>query len=77
MEGVNTQRSGKYPGLHRPLGCWEGDSAENLNSQIKRRTQVVRIFPTEESLECPFTGVLVEISECWESGSIYLKNEQN
>lgn len=52
------------------------NSCENLNSQIKRRTRVVGIFPSEESLERLVTGVLIEISENWESGRIYLKNEQ-
>lgn len=46
------------------------------NSQIKRRTRVVGIFPSEESLERLVTGVLIEISENWESGRVYLKNEQ-
>lgn len=53
------------------------NSCENLNSQIKRRTRVVGIFPSEESLERLVTGVLIEISENWESGRIYLKNEQS
>jgi len=52
------------------------NSCENLNSQIKRRTRVVGIFPNEKSLERLVTGVLIEISENWESGRIYLKNEQ-
>lgn len=53
------------------------NSCENLNSQIKRRTRVVGIFPSEESLERLVTGVLIEISETWESGKTYLKNQQN
>lgn len=51
------------------------NSCENLNSQIKRRSRVVGIFPSEESLERLVTGVLIEISENWESGRIYLKNQ--
>jgi transposase-like protein len=46
-----------------------------LNSQIKRRTRVVGLFPSEESLERLVTAVLVEISEAWESGKSYLKPE--
>jgi len=53
------------------------NSCENLNSQIKRRTRVVGIFPSEESLERLVTRALIEISENWEYGRIYLKNEQN
>ena len=52
------------------------NSCENLISQIKRRTRVVGIFPNEESLERLVTGVLIEISENWKSGRIYLKNER-
>jgi putative transposase len=39
------------------------NSCENLNSQIKRRTRVVGVFPSEDSLERLVTGVLIEISE--------------
>jgi putative transposase len=53
------------------------NSCENLNSQIKRRTRVVGVFPSEDSLERLVTGVLIEISETWEIGKIYLKNEIN
>jgi transposase-like protein len=52
------------------------NSCENLNSQIKRRTRVVGIFPSEDSLQRLVTGVLIEISENWESGRVYLKNEE-
>jgi len=46
---------------------------ETLNSQIKRRTRVVGLFPNESSLLRLVTGVLVEISEEWETGKIYLQ----
>ncbi len=52
------------------------NSCQNLNSQIKRRTRVAGIFPSEDSLQRLVTGVLIEISENWESGRVYLKNEQ-
>lgn len=45
---------------------------ETLNSQIKRRTRVVGLFPSEESLQRLVTSVLIEISEAWESGKTYL-----
>jgi transposase-like protein len=51
------------------------NACETLNSQIKRRTRVVGLFPSEESLERLVTAVLVEISEAWESGKSYLKPE--
>jgi addiction module HigA family antidote len=46
---------------------------ETLNSQIKRRTRVVGLFPNESSLLRLVTGVLIEISEEWETGKIYLQ----
>jgi len=46
---------------------------ETLNSQIKRRTRVVGLFPSESSLLRLVTGVLMEISDEWETGKIYLR----
>ena len=39
-----------------------------VRSQIKRRTRVVGLFPNEQSLLRLVTGVLIEISETWETG---------
>ena len=49
------------------------NACEALNSQIKRRTRVVGLFPSEESLQRLVTAVLVEISDTWETGKSYLK----
>jgi putative transposase len=46
---------------------------ENVNSQISRRTRVVGLFPNEASLLRLVTAVLMEISEGWETGKVYLK----
>jgi transposase-like protein len=46
---------------------------ETLNSQIKRRTRVVGLFPNESSLLRLVTGILIEISDEWEIGKIYLQ----
>lgn len=48
------------------------NGCENVNAQIKRRTRVVGLFPSEESLLRLVTGVLIEISETWETGKAYL-----
>ncbi|MGD9417359.1 MAG: transposase, partial [Verrucomicrobiota bacterium JB025] len=48
------------------------NSCENVNGQIKKRTRVVGLFPSEESLLRLVTGVLIEISETWETGKTYL-----
>jgi putative transposase len=36
------------------------------------RTRVVGLFPSEESLLRLVTGVLIEISDAWETGKTYL-----
>ena len=46
-----------------------------LNSQIKRRTRVVGLFPNESPLLRLVTGVIIEISEEWETGKIHLQPE--
>jgi transposase-like protein len=40
--------------------------------KIKKRTRVVGLFPSEQSLLRLVTGVLTEISETWETGKAYL-----
>lgn len=45
---------------------------ERLNREIKRRTRVASIFPNEASLLRLVTAVVIEISEEWETGRIYL-----
>jgi transposase-like protein len=49
--------------------------SENLHTQIKRRTNVVGLFPNESSLLRLTTGVLMEISEEWETGKAYFSPE--
>jgi transposase-like protein len=48
------------------------NACENVNNQIKKRTRVVGLFPSEESLLRLVTGILIEISESWETGKAYL-----
>jgi transposase-like protein len=45
---------------------------ENLNKQIKRRTRVATLFPNEASLLRLVAAVVVEITEDWETGKVYL-----
>ena len=47
------------------------NACENVNGQIKKRTKVVGLFPSEELLLR--LGILVEISETWETTKSYLK----
>ena len=50
--------------------------AERVNKELKRRTRVASIFPNIASCERLITGLLIEISEAWESGKIYLSMEE-
>jgi len=46
------------------------NSIECLNKEIKRRTRVATLFPTEKSLLRLVSAVLSEISEEWETGKV-------
>jgi transposase-like protein len=48
------------------------NACENVNGQIKKRTRVVGLFPSEESRLRLVTDVLIAISETWETGKAYL-----
>ena len=45
---------------------------ERLNRELKRRTRVATLFPNEDSLLRLASGVLIEISEEWETGKRYV-----
>ena len=49
---------------------------ERLNREIKRRTRVATLFPNEESLLRLATAILVEVSEEWATGRIYIRMDQ-
>ncbi len=46
---------------------------ERVNREVKRRTRVATLFPNEASLLRLVSAVLMEISEDWETGKIYLR----
>jgi transposase-like protein len=48
------------------------NSLERVNQELKRRTRVAGIFPNEASLLRLISARLMEISEEWETGKIYL-----
>jgi transposase-like protein len=50
---------------------------ERLNKEIKRRTRVATLFPNEAALLRLVSAVLMEISEEWETGKMYLRMENN
>ena len=49
---------------------------ERVNKEVKRRTRVATLFPNESSLLRLVRAVLMEISEEWKTGRIYLNMEQ-
>lgn len=49
---------------------------ERINKEVKRRTRVATLFPNEASLLRLVSAVLMEISEDWETGRVYLKPEE-
>ena len=48
---------------------------ERVNKELKRRTRVATLFPNDASLLRLTSAVLIEISEDWETGKIYLNSE--
>lgn len=48
---------------------------ERLSQEIKRRARVVRVFPNEESCLRLISAILMEVSEEWEYGRLYLRLE--
>ena len=45
---------------------------ERLSQEIKRRTRVIRVFPNEQSCLRLISAILLEYSEEWEYGRLYL-----
>ena len=60
-----------FPSEHRRR-LRTSNIAERVNEEIRRRTQVVRIFPSPESCERLVTAIVMEISEGWLSDPVYL-----
>lgn len=52
------------------------NSLERVNQEVARRTRVARVFPNEASLLRLVSAVLMEISEEWEAGKVYLSFEE-
>lgn len=50
---------------------------ERVSQEIKRRTRVVRIFPNEPACLRLVSAILMEISEEWETGRVYLVFEND
>ena len=60
-----------FPESHRRL-IRTTHGLERLNQEVRRRTRVARLFPNEASCLRLVSAVLMEISEEWETGKVYL-----
>jgi transposase-like protein len=63
-----------FPRLHQKR-LRTSNALERLSQEIKRRTRVVRVFPNEDACLRLVSAVLMEFSEDWEYGRIYLNME--
>jgi putative transposase len=61
------------PGYRKKLRT--SNIAERVNQEIRRRSRVARIFPNAASCERLAGAIVMEISEQWISGNIYLNVE--
>ena len=62
--------------VHQRRRLRTSNAVERLNRELKRRTRVATLFPNEASLLRLASAVLVEVSEEWETGRIYLRMDQ-
>lgn len=65
-----------FPGAHQKR-LRTSNYLERLSQEIKRRTRVVRVFPNEGSCLRLISAILMEVSEEWEYGKIYLRMESS
>ncbi|MAT44652.1 MAG: IS256 family transposase, partial [Anaerolineaceae bacterium] len=63
-----------FPTAHRRQ-IRTDNNLERLNKEIKRRTRVVGVFPNETSCLRLISAILMETSDTWETGRIYLNFE--
>ena len=59
------------PDAHRRL-LRTTNGLERVNKEVKRRTRVATLFPSEASCLRLVSAVLMEISDDWEAGKVYL-----
>ena len=60
-----------FPAAHRKK-IRTTNNVERVNREIKRRTKVIGVFPNEFSCLRLVSAILVDISEKWETGKIFL-----
>lgn len=65
-----------FPAAHRRF-IRTTNGLERVNQEIRRRTRVARLFPNEASCLRLVSAVLMEISEEWQTGKVYLSIEDD
>ena len=50
---------------------------ERLNREIARRTRVAVLFPNEAACLPLTTAIVMEVSEEWQTGRVYLRLDQD
>jgi len=60
-----------FPKAHQ-VRLRTSNQLERLSQEIKRRTRVIRVFPNEQSCLRLISAILLEYSEEWEYGRLYL-----
>ena len=50
---------------------------ERLNRQIRRRTRVAVLFPNEASCPRLATAIVMEVSQEWQTGRVYLRPDED
>ena len=60
-----------FPAAHRKK-IRTTNSIERVNREVKRRTKVIGVFPNDSSCLRLVSAILIDISEKWETGKIFL-----
>jgi transposase-like protein len=72
----NTPRPTSSPSPHSPRNCgvqvWSNNPQERLNREIRRRTEVVGIFPNRDAIIQLVGAVLAVQADEWAEGRRYL-----
>jgi transposase-like protein len=65
-----------FPAIHL-LRLRTANGLERLNREVRRRSRVAVLFPNEASCLRLVTAIVMEISDDWETGRIYLRLDKD